>query len=69
MYRDRRIDRNNLIYLLAGISASGDDGNTADLEDCIRSAISMSLRENVMASTPNLHFMATVGGCRICRGS
>jgi len=22
------------IYLLSGISASGDDGNTADLEDC-----------------------------------
>jgi len=56
------------IYLLSGISASGDDGNTADLEDCrddTKSALPSSF--HLSTSWDHSHFMSTGVGF-VCRG-
>jgi hypothetical protein len=55
-------DSEYLSHLLSGISATGDDGNTANLEDCLNKQIS-DLFETVTLSlcgAVDSHFMATV---------
>lgn len=50
------------IYLLSGISASGDDGNTADLEDYKISSQYLRTIALWHFQGPHSHFMATVVG-------
>jgi hypothetical protein len=48
------------IYLLSGISASGDDGNTADLEDCRERGQHFQAIGISITCRMRLHFMSTV---------
>jgi len=50
------------IYLLSGISASGDDGNTADLKDCKISSQYLRIIALQIFLGLDSHFMATVVG-------